>query len=115
MVVLDGDDGHIITTLPIGERVDAAAFDAGLKRVYSSNGDGTLTVVQEIDKDNFKVLENVQTQKGARTCTVYQKNHHIYLPTAELNPPPDPTPDNPHPRPTLKSGTFTILDVAPVK
>lgn len=113
MVIIDATDGHVITTLPIGEHVDGAAFDKELRRVYSSNGEGTLTVVQEVDKDNFNVLENVVTQRSARTCVVYQKNHHIYLPAAEFNPPPDATPDNPHPRPTIISGTFVILDVEP--
>lgn len=115
MIVLDADDGHIVATLPVGERVDGVAFDYGLRRVFSSNGDGTLTVIQEIDKDNFQVLENVQTQKGARTCVVYQKNHHIYLPTSEFDPPPEPTPENPRPRATIRPGSFVIIDVEPIK
>jgi DNA-binding beta-propeller fold protein YncE len=115
MVILDADDGHIVTTLPIGERVDGVAFDSGLKRIYSSNGEGTMTVVQEIDKDNFRVLENFPTQRGARTISVYQKTHHIFLPTAEFEEPPPPTQENPHPRPKLKPGSFVVLDVEPAK
>lgn len=115
MVILDADDGRIITTLPIGERVDGADYDAGLKRAYSSNGDGTLTVVQEDNAESFKVLENFPTQKGARTIAVSQKTHHIYLPTAEFEPAPEPTPENPHPRPKIKPGSFVVLDVEPVE
>jgi YVTN family beta-propeller protein len=115
MVIMDAMNGKVITTLPIGERVDGADFDPVLKRAYSSNGDGTLTVVQESGSNDFKVLENVTTQLGARTCAVDTKTHHIFLPTAEFNPTPEPTVDNPHPRPSIKPGTFVIFDVAPVK
>jgi DNA-binding beta-propeller fold protein YncE len=115
MIILDADDGRIITTLPIGERVDGVAYDEGLKRVYSSNGDGTLTVVQEENAESFNVLENFPTQRGARTIAVSQKTHHIYLPTAEFEPAPEPTPENPHPRPKLKPGSFVVLDIAPLE
>jgi YVTN family beta-propeller protein len=115
MVVMDALNGKVITSLPIGEHVDGAGFDPVLMRAYSSNGDGTLTVVQESGSDNFSVLENVATKKGARTCAVDTKTHHIFLPTAEFGPPPAPTAENPHPRPTLKPGTFVLIDVAPVK
>jgi YVTN family beta-propeller protein len=113
MIVLDADTGKIVATLPIGERVDGAAFDPGLKRAYSSNGDGTLTVVQEVDKSTFKVLENVATQRGARTLALDVKTHHIYLSTAEFGPTPAPTADRPRPRPTIVPGSFVVLDVAP--
>ena len=115
MVVVNSESGKVITTLPIGDRVDGAAFDPGLKRAYSSNGEGTMTVVQEISPTEFKVLENVSTQPGARTITVNKKNHKIYLTTAEFGPVPEKTTDNPRPRPAIKPGTFTLIVVAPVK
>jgi len=115
MIILDALSGKIITTVPIGERVDAAGFDDGLKRAYSSNGEGTLTVVQESDPNNFTVLENVTTQKGARTMAIDQSTHSIYLPTAEFGEPPQPTQENPHPRPTIKPGSFVILEVSQLK
>ncbi|MGP8214973.1 MAG: DUF5074 domain-containing protein [Bacteroidia bacterium] len=114
MVIVNADNGKIVDTIPIGGRVDAAAFDYNSDKIYSSNGDGTLTVVQEKDANTFSVLENVPTQKGARTEAVNSKTHHIYLPAAEFGPAPEATTDNPHPRPTLKPGTFVILDIVPV-
>lgn len=114
MIVMNAKTGKVITTLPIGERVDGVAFDPVLKRAYSSNGDGTLTVVQEETPDTFTVLENVPTQKGARTVVVDSRTHHIFLPTATLGATPEPTANTPRPRPTLKPGSFVILDVAPV-
>lgn len=115
MVIMDSQTGKIITTLPIGERVDGCAFDPTLKRAYSSNGDGTLTVVQEENENKFSVLENVPTQRGARTIAINTKTHHLYLPTAEYLSAPAATADNPHPRPPIKPNSFVVLDVKPVK
>ena len=115
MVVLDAETGKVITTLPTGSGVDGAGFDPGLKRAYSSCGEGLLTVVQEENKNSFKVLANVPTQAGARTISVSAKTHRIYLQTAEYGPTPEKTTDNPRPRPSMKPGTFTVLVVEPVK
>jgi DNA-binding beta-propeller fold protein YncE len=115
MVVLDAETGKVITTLPTGGRVDGAGFDPELKRAYSSCGEGVLTVVQEENPNSFKVLANIPTQAGARTISVSEKTHRIYLSTAEFGPTPEKTADNPRPRPSLKPGTFTVLVVEPVK
>jgi DNA-binding beta-propeller fold protein YncE len=115
MVVVDAIDGHVVASLPIGDGCDGVKFDPGMKRAYSSNGDGTMTVVQELNKDSFKVLENVKTISGARTIAVDTKTHHLYLPTAEFNPAPEATADNPRPRRTPKPDSFFVMDIAPVK
>ena len=112
MVVMDAQNGQVMTTLPIGEGSDGCGFDPQLKRAYSSNGEGTLTVVQEVNSGKFTVANTVQTQKGARTICVDHQTHHIYLPTADLGPAPAATTENPYPRPAIKPGTFTILDIA---
>lgn len=110
MVVSDAEAGKVVTTLPIGDRCDGVAFDPSTKRAFSSNGDGTITVVQEVSKDSFKVLETIVSQKGARTIAVDKTTHHLYLPTAEF----EATPAA-NGRPAMKPGTFMVLDVAPVK
>jgi DNA-binding beta-propeller fold protein YncE len=115
MVVVDAMDGKVVASLPIGEGCDGVKFDPTLKRAYSSNGEGTMTVVQEVDKDNFKVLENFPTQRSARTLAVDTRSHHIYMPCAEFGPAPAATTENPRPRPTIKPDTFGVLDIAPVK
>jgi hypothetical protein len=69
-----------------------------------------MTVVEEKDPSTFLVEENVPTQRGARTIAVDSKTHHIYLPTAEFLPPAEATKENPHPRPTIKPGSFVILE-----
>ena len=114
MIVLDADNGNVVSKLIIGERVDGVAYDPALKRVYSSNGDGTMTVVQEENKDTFKVIENFATQKGARTIAVNPRTHRIYLPVAEYEAAPAATTDNPHPRPAVKANSFMILEIEPI-
>jgi YVTN family beta-propeller protein len=115
MIILDAIDGHVVSALPIGDGCDGVKFDPGLKRAYSSNGDGTMTVVQEFNKDSFKVLENVTTMSGSRTLAVDTRTHHIYLPSAEYNAAPAATTENPRPRRTMKPDSFAVLDIAPVK
>lgn len=111
MVVVNYDNGSVVATLKTGEGTDGVSFDPVLKRAYSANGEGTMTVVQEKDASTFTVLVNVPTQKGARTITVNTKTHKLYLPTAEYNKAPAATTQNPHPRASIKPGTFTILEV----
>jgi len=111
MVVVDYLTGKVITTLKIGGGVDGVSFDPELKRVYSSNGEGTMTVVQQKNANTYTVLENVPTQKGARTIAVNTITHRLYLPAAEYNDAPAVTAENPHPRASVKPGTFTVLEV----
>jgi YVTN family beta-propeller protein len=84
MVILSAEDGHVLGTVPIGKGTDACAFDAEARLAFSSNGDGTLTVVQEQPADHFRVLANVPTQAGARTMALDTKTHQIYLATARF-------------------------------
>ena len=109
MVVMNALTGKVITTLPIGDRCDGVAFDPATKRAFSSNGDGTMTVVQENANDTYTVVENVITQKGARTIAVNPSTHKIYSPTAEFEAAVG------NARPAIKTGTFTVLEIEPVK
>lgn len=109
MVVLDAENGHLVASLPIGAGVDATAFDPETNLAFSSNGEGTLTVIHEDSPSKFSVLENVATQRGARTCALDVKTHNLYLATAEFGPPPTPTKEQPRPRPTILPGSFTVL------
>lgn len=111
LVVLNAETGKVVTTVPIGGNVDGAMFDAETGLAFSSNGDGTLTVIHEDSPDKFKVVENVTTQRGARTLALDTKTHRVYLVTAEFGPPPAPTPERPRPRPSIVPGSFTLLVV----
>jgi DNA-binding beta-propeller fold protein YncE len=79
MVVLSTQDGSILASLPIGARTDGAAFDPGSRRAFSSNGDGTLTVIGESSTGQFTVLDTVPTAIGARTMTIDPKSGELFL------------------------------------
>jgi YVTN family beta-propeller protein len=109
MAVVDADSGHLITTVPIGRGVDGAAFDPGTGLAFTSNGEGTLSVVHEDSPEKFTLLGNLATKRGARTMALDETTHRIYLSTAQFGPPPPPTAEHPHPRPSIVSGTFEVL------
>ena len=109
LAVVDAASGRIVATLPIGRGVDANAFDAETSLAFSSNGDGTLTVVREESPDKYSVVENVVTQRGTRTMALDTKTHNVFLVAAEFVSPPAPTPDNPRPRPAMVPGSFVVL------
>lgn len=111
LVVLDASTGKVVTTLPIGGGVDGAVFDPETGLAFSSNGDGTLTVIREDSPDKFSVVENMTTQRGARTLALDTKTHRVFLVTAEFGPTPAPTPDRPRPRPSIVPDSFTLLVV----
>jgi len=87
----------------------ASAFDQERRLAFSSHGDGTLTVVQEDSPDKFRVVENVATQRGARTIELDQKGHRVFVVTAEFGSTPAATAETPRPRPKLIPGSFTLL------
>jgi YVTN family beta-propeller protein len=105
MVVTNAETGKVITTLPIGEKTDGAAFDPGMKCAFSSNGDKTITVIKEGKDDKFTVTENFPTQEGARTIAVNKITHHIYLPAAEFEPATDGQ------KAKIIPGSFVVLDI----
>ena len=87
MVILNAEDGKVITTLPIGKGVDGAGFNPHTMEAFSSQGDGTLTVIKENSPSSFEVEQNVQTRPGARTMTVDTMTNQIFLITGEFAPP----------------------------
>lgn len=111
MAVVNADSGRVVGTFPIGERVDAAAFDPATRLIFNSNGDGTLTVIHEDSADKYSVLDNVKTQNGAKTMALDPKTHRLFLSTADYGPPPAPSPEQPRPRRPIVPGTFRVLVV----
>jgi YVTN family beta-propeller protein len=90
MTVLDADSGKIITTSPIGERVDAAAYDPATKLVFMSTGDGNVSIFHQDSADKYSLLENLSTAPGAKTMGLDTKTHNIFVPSNQ-------------------GGTFTVL------
>lgn len=111
MVVVNADTGALITTLPIGQGTDAAGFDPETGFAFSSNGEGTLTVVHEDSADKFSVVDTVPTQRRARTMAVDLKTHQVFTVSAEFGPAPAPTAQQQRPRPPMLPGTFTLISL----
>lgn len=109
MAAVDADTGKVITVLPIGDGVDADRFDPDNHLAFASCGEGVLTIVKEDGPDKVSVLENLPTQRGARTMEFDPKTHNIYTVTANFGPPPAPTPQQSHPRPTILPDSFVVL------
>lgn len=111
MAVMDAGTGKVVATPAIGAGADAATYDAELGMVFSSNGEGTLTVIRQEGADHYATLEQVPTRRSARTMALDEKTHRIYLPAADFTPAPAPTPEAPRPRPTAVPNSFQILVV----
>ena len=111
MAIVNADSGKLVTTLPIGDGVDATAFDEGTGLAFASCGEGMLSIIKEESADKFSVLENVPTQSGARTMALDDKTHNAITVTAKFGPPPAATADNPHPRRSIEPGSFVALVV----
>ena len=109
MAVTNAETGAPVARVPIGEGPDATVFDPQRGLVFSSNGDGTLTVVRRSASDRYDVIGNLPTQRGARTMALDTVSGRLYLVTADFDPAPPATQDQPHPRPTPIPGTFTML------
>ena len=110
MAVVNADTGAVIATPAIGQGVDANVFDAERHLAFSSNGDGTLTIVKQDGADKYSVAQNVQTARSARTMALDPKTHNIYLVAAEFDEAP-PAQGETRPRRTMKPGTFQLLVV----
>ena len=111
MVMLAAEDGRIIDTAPIGAGSDGAVFNPVTSEAFSSQGDGTLTVVKETNPSNFVVEQTLGTPKRAKTLTLDSKTNCLFLITAEFLPPP-PTPAGTRPaRGAMVPDTFSILKV----
>ncbi len=112
MVILSADDGKVITTLPIGNQSDGAGFIPKTMEAFSSQGDGTLTIVKETSPTSFVVEQTLQTMTGARTSTFDSKTGHIILIGAEFGPPTPPAQPGGRPgRGQIIPDSFSILMV----
>ena len=109
MVVSDFENGKVVTTIPIGGGPDAVRYDPETGLVFSSNGEGTLTVVRQESADKYSVLETVKTAPRGRTMELDPKTHNVFVVTAEYGPAPAPTKEQPKSRPTPVPGSFQVL------
>ena len=111
MIVTDADTGKRIAEVPVGVEPDAAIYDVERKLVFASNCDGTLTVVKQDDPDHYTVLQNVKTEREARTMALNPISHKLFLPSEQILP--GSKPPDPGNLPEFMPGTFHMMIVAP--
>lgn len=114
MVVVDADSGATVAHLPIGRFSDGAAFDPARKLAFSSNGDGTLSVIKEKDAQHFEALATVKTELGARTMTIDPKTGRLFLVGAKVEKETPPKNSGARPRITYVPGSLQLLYFDPV-
>jgi YVTN family beta-propeller protein len=117
MTVVDATNGSVVATLPIGQGTDAAAFDPGRKRAFSSNGDGTLTVVAEKGPNDFQLAETVPTRVTGRTMGIDPASGRLFIAAADIDPK-APVPAGPNGRPGRPKpipGSLKLMFLDPVR
>jgi len=115
MVMVDTQTGKVIANVPIGRGVDGCAFDDSTQLAFASCGEGTTTVAKEEGPDKLTVAQVLKTERGARTMALDPKTHRIYLPTAQFQPAPSPSPGASPGRPTIVPNTLKLLVYDPAK
>ena len=109
LVIIDATNGKIIDKLPIGDGCDGVAFDEKNKTIFTSNGEGTITIIKENSANDFKVLGTIPTKRSARTITINEDTHTLFLPAAEFEAP-DPNAAA-NARRKMVPGSFQVLVV----
>lgn len=115
MVVVDADSGRNVASLPIGNYTDFAAFDPIRKLAFSSNGDGTLSVVQEKDANTFVALTPIKTALSARTMAIDPKTGRLFLAAADVAKVDLPNAPGGRPHVTFVPGSLKLLVFEPVR
>ena len=115
MTMLDTQSGKVVGTTAIGTGVDGAAFDDATQLVFASCGEGVTNIVKEETPEKLRAVQTLKTERGARTMALDPKTHRIYLPTAQFQPPPSPSPGASPGRPSVVRNTLKLLVYGPTE
>jgi YVTN family beta-propeller protein len=115
MVMLDTESGKVVGSVPIGSGVDGCAFDDATQLAFASCGDGAATIAREVALNKLAVVQILKTERGARTMALDPETHRIYLPTAQFQPPPSPSPGVSPGRPSVVPNTLKLLVYGPTE
>ena len=113
MEMVDTESGKVVGSVPIGTGVDGAAFDDGTQLAFASCGEGVTTIAKEETPQQLTVVQTLKTERGARTMALDPMTHRIYLPTAQFQAPPSPSPGASPGRPTIVPNTLKLLVYGP--
>jgi len=106
-MAIDATNGKVVGKVPIGEGCDGVGFDKDNNWVFTSNGEGTVTVIKEKSANEFRVKQTITTKRGARTITIDPNRHTLFLPTADFEPPGANAPKGT--RSKMIAGSFQVL------
>jgi outer membrane protein assembly factor BamB len=112
LVVVNADNGKVLQSFPIGDRVDATVFDPESKLVAASTREGTIHVFHEDSPDKLSSMETIRTEFGAKTMALDPQTHRFYSDTSEFNTP-SATPAQPNPQPTAIPGSLHLMIYTP--
>lgn len=115
MAMLDTQTGKVIGTVPIGAGADGCAFDDAMQLAFAPCGEGTTTIAKEETPEKLVVVQTLKTEPRARTMALDPQTHRIYLPSAQFQPPPSPSPGASPARPTIVPNTLKLLVYEPVE
>jgi YVTN family beta-propeller protein len=115
MTMLDTQSGKVVGTTAIGTGVDGAAFDDATQLVFASCGEGVTNIVKEETPEKLRAVQTLKTERGARTMALDPKTHRIYLPSAQFQPPPSPSPGASPGRPSVVPNTLKLLVYGPTE
>jgi YVTN family beta-propeller protein len=113
LVMLNAETGKVVATAPIGSGTDGCAFDGGTQLAFASCGEGITTIAKEETPDKLAVVQTLKTGPRARTMALDPRTHRIYLPTAQFQPAPSPSPGASPARPTIVPNTLKLLIYGP--
>ena len=108
-VMMDSANGKVVGSVPIGDRVDANAFDPETGLAFASCGDGTVTIAHEDSPDKLTVVQTLKTERGAKTMALDPKTHKIYLASAKYEPMTDQPAGGARQRPKMIAGSFKLM------
>jgi DNA-binding beta-propeller fold protein YncE len=109
LIMMDADNGKILSSFPISAGVDANSFDPGTGLLFVATREGMMHIYHEDSPDKLSEVETVKTEYGAKTLQVDPETHKVFLSTSDFNPAAAPTEKQPHPLPTAKPGNFHVL------
>jgi len=115
MVMVNSLTGAVVDTVHIGRGSDAARFDPATGLAFSSNGEGTVTIVHEDSPDHLSVVQTLTTARSARTMTLDPTTHRIYLSAATFEAPSPADSGQTRRRPNIVPGSFRVLVYGPAE
>ena len=109
LTVLNAKTGHVVTAQPVGEHVDAAAYNPSTQEILASAADGTLTIISQDDANHYHVTQTLSTPQRSKTLGLDEATNQLFVPSAQFGSAPAPSAENPKGRPPVLPGTFNIL------